>query len=331
MKHNLYKYALISSPILAIYGVSPFYIFDKFTTTLFIGGIIGLSLNIFFVWLLNIYLTLKYPNLESWKKIIFSYLGNFIFQLLFALLGRFSNIGSNIDKEIIDNYLTYPFITSIAFNAIILMLCNSIVNSYKKSKAEEEVQQLKLQNSEAEKQILLQQLQPHFLFNSLSVLKSLIHEKPDEAENYTVKLSEFLRYSVKAPTKIALALEDEIEFTKGYIELQKVRFENAFTFELNIPKEALQLKTPVYALQVLVENALKHNHFTEKNPLHIEIFYKDKTLTVKNNKSSIVTTEKPSGTGLSNLNQRHILITGKEIEIINGEHDFLVTLQLMPN
>ncbi len=331
MKKNLFKYALISSPILAVYGVSPFYIFDKFTTSIFIGGIIGLSINIFVVWLINIYLTLNYPNLKNWKKFILSYLGNFSFQALFAVLGRLIRAEPKVDKEIISHYLSHPLLTSIAFNAIILMLCNSIVNAYKKSIAEEEVQQLKLQNSEAEKQILLQQLQPHFLFNSLSVLKSLIHEKPDEAENYTIKLSEFLRYSVKAPTKIAVELKDEIEFALGYVELQKVRFENAFIFNMTIPKEAMTLKIPVYALQVLVENALKHNHFTEKNPLHLNIHYQNKTLTVKNNKEAIKEVEKISGTGLINLNQRHLLITNKEIEIRNLEKEFSVTLQLLSN
>lgn len=329
MKKSLFKYALISSPILAVYGVSPFYIFDKFTITLFIGAVIGLSFNIFIVWMINIYLTLRHDNLKTWKKFIFSYFGNFIFQVLFAIMGRYNNIGPNVDETIVNHYLTHPFLTSIAFNAIILMLCNSIVTSYKKSKAEEEIQELKLQNSEAEKQILLQQLQPHFLFNSLSVLKSLIHEKPDEAENYTLKLSEFLRYSVKAPTKIAVALEDEIEFTQGYVELQKVRFEKAFSFEITIPKEAMQMKIPVYALQVLVENALKHNYFTEKNPLQLQVQYQDKTLTVKNNKGSSKEIERVSGTGLVNLNQRHLLITGKEIEIKNSEKEFSVTLQLI--
>lgn len=331
MKKNLFKYALISSPILAIYGISPFYIFDKFTITTFITGIIALSINIFVVWLINIYVTLNYPDLKNWKKFIVSYFSNFVFQGLFFVIRKLTDFRPKIDEEIISQYLTHPLITSLAFNAIILMLCNSILISYKKSKADEEIQQLKFQNSEAEKQILLQQLQPHFLFNSLSVLKSLIHEKPDEAENYTIKLSEFLRYSVKAPTKIVVALKDEIEFTLGYVELQKVRFENAFIFDMTIPKEAMFLKIPVYALQVLVENALKHNHFTEKNPLHLQVQYLNKTLTVKNNKEIIKEVEKVSGTGLINLNQRHLLVTNKEIEIKNLEKEFSVTLQLLSN
>ncbi len=329
MKKILYKYAIVSSPILAIYGISPFYIFDKFTATTFIGSVIGLSINIFFVWFINIFLTLNYPNLKNWKKIILSYLFNFLFQGTFAIVGRLINLRPNVDKAIVDQYLSHPLVTSIAFNAIILMLCSSIVNSYKKSIAEEEIENLKLQKSEAEKQILLQQLQPHFLFNSLSVLKSLIHDKPDEAENYTLKLSEFLRYSVKAPTEISASLLKELEFTKGYIALQKVRFENAFTFQIDIPTEAMQLKLPVYALQVLVENALKHNHFTEKNPLNIHIQFLNNTLIVKNNKTTNKENVAVSGTGLINLNQRHVLVTGKEIEIINSENEFNVILNLI--
>lgn len=192
MKNKLLKYALISSPILAIYGVSPFYIFDKFTISLFITAIFGLTINIFVVWLINIFITLRYLTLAPWKKFLMSYLLNFGFQLFFASIRRLNIIEPNIEDSLVVNYLAYPLITSVAFNAIIILLCNSIVTSHKKTKAEEEIQELKLQKSEAEKQILLQQLQPHFLFNSLSVLKSLIHEQPEEAENYTVKLSEFV-------------------------------------------------------------------------------------------------------------------------------------------
>ncbi len=330
MKKALYLYAIISSPILAIYGVSPFYIFDKITLSRFLSVAVGLSINIFLVWLINIYLTLKHSHLKNWQKFLLSCFSNFVFQFFFSTVEKIFLSRPDFTESGVTIYVTHPFITSVVFNAIIIMLCNSIVTVFKKSQAEQEVQQLKFQNSEAEKQILLQQLQPHFLFNSLSVLKSLIKEKPDEAEDYTLKLSEFLRYSVKAPTRIAVPLEDEIEFTLGYIELQKVRFEKAFLFTLDIPPEAFKLKIPVYALQVLVENAFKHNYFTEKKPLNLHIVYKDKTLRVSNNKENTKVVEKPSGTGLINLNQRHLLITGKEIEVKDEEGNFSVILQLLP-
>jgi LytS/YehU family sensor histidine kinase len=194
--------------------------------------------------------------------------------------------------------------------------------------AEIENRELKFQNSEAQKQLLLRQLHPHFLFNALSVLKSLIKERPDTAEDYSLKLSDFLRYSAKASAQTLVTLREELEFTTGYIELQKVRFENTFSFSTLIPPEAMNFRVPVYAIQTLVENVFKHNYFTEKNPLKIEVSYHNHKLTVVNNKVSIKFTER-SGTGLVNLNQRHQLVTGKEIDIVETENSFSVTIHLM--
>jgi two-component system, LytTR family, sensor kinase len=324
VRKALIQNALISTPILAAYAVAPLYIFDKLSFGDFLVANVGLSINICFVWIINIYIALYHQDASNWRKYAFSYLSNFVFQGIFISLPTFMNIGPRIGNT----YVAYPVITSIAFNAIILLLCHSASIAQKKTSAELEVQELKFQNVEAQKKILLQQLHPHFLFNALSVLKSLIKEKPEEAELYSVKLSDFLRYSVKAPTQITVPLEEELEFTSGYIELQKARFENSFTFLVDIPKAAGIMKIPVYALQTLVENAFKHNYFTEKKPLHIRILYKNKTLLVTNNKVSLKITER-SGTGLTNLNQRHKIITGEELKIEESEENFSVTLQLL--
>lgn len=164
-----------------------------------------------------------------------------------------------------------PFVPAIGINTLILILSKSIILQFQKESAELEVKQLKVNNLEAQKMILLQQLQPHFLFNALSTLKSLISENPRNAEDYTVRLSDFLRYSVQAKNNEVVSLSDELTFTKNYIELQKVRFEESFKCRIEISEQYLNQKIPVYALQTLVENALKHNAFSDKKPLFIEV------------------------------------------------------------
>jgi LytS/YehU family sensor histidine kinase len=263
-------------------------------------------------------------KLEKWKRYSLSYLFQLLFQLALFFISDFITIRSDIAEK----YLSYPILISISFNAVIILLCNSVENAFKKNVAEIENRELKFQNSEAQKQLLLRQLHPHFLFNALSVLKSLIKEKPDTAEDYSLKLSDFLRYSAKASAQTLVTLKEELEFTTGYIELQKVRFENTFTFFTSIPSEVLNCRVPVYSIQTLVENAFKHNYFTEKNPLTIEVTYDANKLTITNNKVSIKVTER-SGTGLVNLSQRHKLITGKEIDIVETENSFSVTIHLM--
>jgi sensor histidine kinase YesM len=324
MKRGLLRYAFLSTPILAIYALSPVVIFEVEPKPELTMLTIGMLVNISIVWSINILITLNLQNLSKWKRYSLSYLIQLIFQLVLFFVSDFTTIRPDLAEK----YLSYPILISISFNAVIILLCNSVENAYKKNEAEIENRELKFQNSEAQKQLLLRQLHPHFLFNALSVLKSLIKDKPEAAEDYSVKLSDFLRYSAKASSQSLVTLKEELDFTNGYIELQKVRFENAFTFSISIPNEAIHDKVPVYSIQTLVENAFKHNYLTEKNPLHIRIHYQDHHLSVENNKVSLKLTER-SGLGLANLNQRHKLITGEDIKIIDTDNLFSVTITVL--
>ena len=176
--------------------------------------------------------------------------------------------------------------------------------------------------------MLLQQLQPHFLFNALSTLKSLISENPTKAEDYTVRLSEFLRYSIQAKNNEVVLLADSIKFTEDYVELQKVRFGDSFDCKIDIPEVELQKKVPIYAVQTLVENAIKHNAFNDKYPLFIQILMDGRRLKVINNliPKKVKTN---SGTGLENLNQRYQMIGNVEIEVIKTEQHFMVFINLL--
>ncbi|KOY86099.1 hypothetical protein AD998_08020 [bacterium 336/3] len=320
--------AAITSPIISLYGSSPFYIFEKVNFLEFLTFNFGLTLSIFIIWLTQIYTLEKYPHWSHFWRFVVTYIINLLFRLTLFLITSPFEFLPKPPPTIEENYFIYPIFTSFAVNAVIMVIADSIVKSFKKNEAEQLVKELKFQNSEAQKQILMQQLQPHFLFNSLSVLKSLIKENPDDAEDYTIKLSEFLRYSVEAHKQEIISLEKELAFVKDYIELQKVRFDNAFSYELNIPKEIFEYKVPVFALQTLVENIFKHNYFTEKNPIHFSITAQDDILTVFNKKVSVKLTEKTS-TGLENLKKRYELILGKSIEIVDNEDSFSVSIYLI--
>jgi two-component system LytT family sensor kinase len=181
---------------------------------------------------------------------------------------------------------------------------------------------------EAQRLMLLQQLQPHFIFNALSTLKSLISEDPSKAEDYTVRLSEFLRYSFQSKNNELVLLADSIKFTEDYVELQKVRFGDSFDCKIDIPEIELQKKVPIYAVQTLVENAIKHNAFNDKNPLFIQILMDGGRLKVINN--LIPKKDKTnSGTGLENLNQRYKILANLEIEVNITEDSFIVFINLI--
>ncbi len=321
MEHKLFRLAFISSPILAIYGVAPIYIFQHLFYPLMLGAFFFLTFIIFVFWLINIRLT--HFAKEPFKRYALSYIFTTLLHFSMTILApRFPLQGDTII------FVAYPIISILAINSIILIIINSILLEYEKKIIESEIKNLKLSNLEAQKQVLLQQLQPHFLFNALSTLKSLISENPEEGESYVVKLSEFLRYSVQAHTKEVVFLSEELRFTQDYIDLQKMRFGEALHCEVAIPDEIFSKKIPVYALQTLVENAIKHNNFTEKKPLLISIGWEDNRLKVSNNKQAKQLVNL-SGTGLTNLNRRYQIVANKDVEIINQENEFVVFIHLL--
>jgi two-component system, LytTR family, sensor kinase len=320
IRKKLYQYALALSPIIALYGVAPIYVFKilelKESSYLFFG----LAVNVFVQWAICIKI---YQRIDS-KKELLIYAYNIIIAVVLHLPKMFFDpvlpFGSKIQE-----YVVYPLIIGIAITILIITICKSVILNQKNVEAEIEINQLKIQNLEAQKQTLMQQLQPHFLFNSLSVLKSLIKENANKAEEYSIKLSEFLRYSVESHKTELVSLENELEFVNNYIELQKVRFENAFQYNVSLPEEIKNYQIPVFALQTLVENAFKHNYFTEKKPLSISVDYENEKLKVVNNKVSIKLVEK-TNTGLMNLDKRYKLFGNSGIEISETEDTFCVTI-----
>jgi two-component system, LytTR family, sensor kinase len=203
-----------------------------------------------------------------------------------------------------------------------------ILTSHKKSIAEQQLKELQLQNSLAQKQVLMQQLQPHFLFNSLSVLKSLINTDKTKAEEYVLQLSDFLRYTVQSSQVDLISIEKELEFVQDYIELQKVRYDQSFTYDIEVPDDVRSKQLPILALQTLVENIFKHNYFSEKKPLYFSIRYMDHMIEVQNSKVSVRLTEK-THTGLANLDKRYQLITHKNIQVIDQEETFIVRIPVV--
>jgi two-component system LytT family sensor kinase len=321
VRQKLIKTALLTSPILALYGLTPLFLFTTIQFHYHAVGFIMLSLMIFSFWRLNIYLV-EQPMGET-ARFSISYAVTFLVHLgILSVIPDFSIVQSAL------TFLIYPLVSTLAINTIILVIINAEVLKNKKDRAESEIQKLKVGNLEAQKQILLQQLHPHFLFNALSTLKSLIRENQDDAESYSVKLSEFLRYSIQGHANEVVSVGDELQFARDYLELQKVRFGNALYWHLQIPDKVLQKKLPVFALQTLVENAVKHNTFTEKKPLHISIVQENNKLKVSNSRSQKPLVQR-SGTGLANLTERYKLIAGQSIEVIQSENEFTVYIPLL--
>jgi hypothetical protein len=222
------------------------------------------------------------------------------------------------------------FMTAVVINTIVLAILELILVQHHKSEIELENTRLKMNHLLARYQHLQHQLQPHFLFNSLNTLKSLIRTSSDAAEEYLLRLSFFLRSSLAKNELALIPLAEEWQLCSYFLEMQKIRYGNAFHYSMQVPDDVLAaVQVPAFSLQLLVENAIKHNALTIEKPLHIQIAYSDGYICVKNNKQVKAFTEPSSSIGLTNLSERYRMISGTDIEVINEEHHFIVKIKAL--
>ncbi|MEI6751907.1 MAG: histidine kinase [Paludibacter sp.] len=186
---------------------------------------------------------------------------------------------------------------------------------------------LEKDNLEASYNTLKSQVNPHFLFNSLNSLMSLLDNNPT-AEQYVQDLSDFLRYVLMSNDREVVSLDEELENIEKYIHLQKLRFQDNLQVEINIRTESLQCKIPPLTLQMLVENCIKHNTISVKNPLIIKISDNGKNISVVNNLQP-KQVEESTGQGLKNIEGRYRFVAGEPIKIESDEKQFSVTLPLI--
>jgi sensor histidine kinase YesM len=190
--------------------------------------------------------------------------------------------------------------------------------------------QIEQAKAEAELEALKSQVDPHFIFNSLNTLSHLIEVKPEKANQFNDNLADVFRYILVNKGRDLVLLIEEIEFLEHYFLLLKIRFENAIQLKNNIKSGSIEnVLVPPISLQVLIENAVKHNEFTDSKPLVIELELRDEELIV-HNKVNKKTLRRPSSKiGLQNLNDRYMLTTKKQIVIKEDENDFTVTLPIL--
>ena len=216
-------------------------------------------------------------------------------------------------------------------NILILVLTEIILLRKKKEHVEKENNQLRIANLEGKHNLLKQQLQPHFLFNSLSIIKALIKKDTVKADHYVEMLSELLRYSVYANNNYKVTVEEEIKYVSTYLKMQKIRFKDALIFNFDIPGELLNGLVPIHSLQLLAENAQKHNMLSETSPLLIKVSgdARLRTICVENNLQPKSDFNTKKGLGLKNLRERYQLLGGTDLQITQTKDQFIVTLKLL--
>jgi LytS/YehU family sensor histidine kinase len=190
---------------------------------------------------------------------------------------------------------------------------------------------LKAAHLEATNLLLRQQMHPHFLFNALNILKSLYKSDTAAGEEYLLHLVNFLRASLADPETRLTPLAKEMRTCIDYLEMQRIRFDEALDYSLDIPADiSANGYVPPFSLQSLLENAIKHNEVTEIAPLHIRVYYENGYLVTSNNLQIRNTPEShASGRGLINLAERYRIISGDELIVQKDHSHFSVGIKIL--
>ena len=276
-----------------------------------------------------IYIRKKFEHKDLKKRLITQSLIVIALTLIFCLLSNF------LTTRVFSDYLdeTVPLHRLIIVSLIITILIVSIYEVwyifkiFKDSLIQNEA--LKKENSEAQLQTLKNQLKPHFLFNSLNTLASIIPENKEMAVKFVENLAKVYRYILQIKDKDLVTLEEELKCVSAYEYLIKIRFGDNINFTKNNLIESKKNHVIPLSVQMLIENAIKHNIVSKSKPLLIELTVNQNSLSVKNNlqlKSSI---EDSTKVGLNNINKRFELLTNQSIQIKTTKTKFEVIIPLL--
>lgn len=343
-KEKRIKYLGFDDVWFAIIGVvvlslSVVYIFktpaDHLTTA---ETIITLIVSLFFStcdWLINrsilIRLRKKYPSLkDSTQRITLLFLS----VLVTVVVVDF--IGVSLVSLIADN-VSYNFQERTRSLVVVILLTTMTMAIYeavyffvllKKSIREEE--QSKQAIIQAELDALRNQAQPHFFFNTMNTLRDIIDQSPKEdAKQFVDKLSDMYRFLLESGNTNLISLRDELKFAKAYIHIQSERFGENLKLNWNIPDILLNTMIVPMSLQLLLENAIKHNVISRSRPLEININIRGDYMVVDNPIQKKSTQLPSTKVGLKNIEKRYALISDKSIEIVNDGRQFSVSLPLL--
>jgi sensor histidine kinase YesM len=236
-----------------------------------------------------------------------------------------------IEKFFMGNMIwVHLFYIILSLGVSTFMHARSFMVNWKQASKQEVTQQKIIAGTASAKfESLKNQIDPHFLFNSLNVLSSLIEENPDNAQRFTTSLSKIYRYVLEQKDKELVSVEEELAFAKTYMNLLKMRFENSISYELPEGFDNEEAKVVPLSLQLLLENTIKHNVVSEQKPLHIRIFIENDYLVIQNDFQKKEVLQDRQGVGLQNIISRYAIITNRKVLIEQNEETFTVKIPIL--
>ena len=311
------------------FGRYPLFSWDKYVTTLVITTVLWIGNRY-----IMIYSRKRYPLFaDVRRRLTFQCGWMFVFTVVFNnLLGYLADDflfkeGNHFTTDILINSNAASLFCTIMIIAIYesIYFMNELRNSV------EETENLKRESLSAQLNALRTQVNPHFLFNNLNTLCSLIPENPTHAVNFVQELSKVYRHILEVKDEKCILLKDELTVLNAYAFLLKTRFGKNLDVKINVPEEKLQKKIVPLSLQILMENAIKHNIVSSVKPLHIHVFTENGSLVVCNNLQIKNQVNESTGIGLDNIRNRYSLISERAVKVTTSDTNFTVSIPLIDN
>lgn len=289
------------------------------------------------IYMANAYLFMYYfnrfgRNVYGLKRLVICMSGNVLISLVAIFVARVILI-VGIYQQPFDVFILNEKLPFYYYSLLVAIVVSAIFYAffYYKYKQENKVKEQKIiaGTASARFDALKNQLDPHFLFNSLNVLTSLIEEDPDAAQKFTTSLSKVYRYVLEQKNKDLVTVDEELNFARTYVRLLKMRFEDSIVFDIPETASNPEAKIVPLSLQLLLENAVKHNVVTSSKPLHLKVYESDGMLVVTNNLQEKQVVKKSSGVGLQNIRQRYSILTDRQVEIEKNRDQFSVKLPML--
>ncbi len=267
------------------------------------------------------------------RKIVQRVAIQFVFSIILAvtvsiLFTLFAHSIKAYERDLVNVLVNNALIFSVV-NIFVMAILEGWIYYNESSQAKQIADNLQTELSQIKFEVLKSQINPHFMFNSLNVLSGLINKDVKKAQQFIDEFSHIYRYVLETIEQPVATVDKELDFTRSYLFLQQIRYGKDLSYSINIPASLLDFLLPPLSLQVVLENATKHNIVNETKPLRIEIYNEGQILLIKNNIQPKISKGVSTGLGLKNLVKRYAMISDKEPVFLIETNHYIAKLPLI--
>lgn len=311
----------------------PYFTWKVYLSVLIMTGVIWTGNRYIMIWART-----RYPDFEQVRRRLYVQSGVMLVYTLVVnnTLGYLLDICGLKERHHHPNYDWYSVITTSNVAALfctltVVAIYESIYFMSELRKSVEEKEKLKRENLHASLNALKTQVNPHFLFNNLNTLSSVIPENPQQAVDFVQQLSKVYRHILEVRDEQSILLKEELDVLKAYAFLLQTRFGDNLDVSIDVPEEKLRRKIVPLSLQILMENAIKHNIVSSDKPLRIDVYTENGRLIVSNNLQKKNQVNESTGIGLDNIRNRYKLLGDGKVEVTENDSNFTVSIPLIVN